>query len=84
MTPQRLHAELLVTSASRLQAYLQGALKDATMSALHRTHRYGQSDKSWLETLELMLGVLGHRSWIYARVETETSGSWKPRHVSSP
>ena len=35
------------------------------MSALHRTHRYGQSDKSWLETLELMLGVLGHRSWIY-------------------
>ena len=65
MTPQRLHAELLVTSATRLQAYLQGALKDATMSALHRTHRYGQSDKSWLETLELILGVLGHRSWIY-------------------
>ena len=65
MTPQRLHAELLVTSALRLQSYLQGALKDATMSALHRTHRYGQSDRKWLETLQVMLGVLGHRSWIY-------------------
>ena len=39
LTPQRLHAELLVTSAMRLQSYLQGALKDATKSALHRTHR---------------------------------------------
>ena len=65
MTPQRLHAELLVTSAMRLQSYLQGALKDATKSALHRTHRYGQSDRKWLETLQVMLDVLGHRSWIY-------------------
>ena len=65
MTPQRLHAELLVTSAMRLQSYLRGALKDATKSALHRTHRYGQSDRKWLETLQVMLDVLGHRSWIY-------------------
>jgi len=49
----------------RLQSYLQGALKDATKSALHRTHRYGQSDRKWLETLQVMLDVLGHRSWIY-------------------
>jgi len=65
LTPQRLHAELLVTSATRMQAYLQGALKDATRSAMHRTHRYGQSQRSWLETLQTILGVLGHRSWIY-------------------
>ncbi len=65
LTPQRLHAELLVTSATRMQAYLQGALKDATKSAAHRTYRYGQSQRSWLETIQVILGVLGHRSWIY-------------------
>lgn len=65
LTPQRLHAELLVTSASRLEAYLQGALKDATRSALHKTHRYGQSEREWLEYLQAILGVLGHRGWIY-------------------
>ena len=65
LTPQRLHAELLVTSAARLESYLQGALKDATRSALHGTHRIGQSERAWLETLQVALGALGHRSWIY-------------------
>jgi hypothetical protein len=65
LTPQRLHAELLVTGSTRLESYLQGALRDATRSDAHKTHRYGQSDRGWLETLQSILGVLGHRSWIY-------------------
>ena len=65
LTPQRLHAELLVTGSTHLEAYLQGALRDATRSDAHRTHRYGQSQRAWLETLQTILGVLGHRSWIY-------------------
>jgi len=65
LTPQRLHAELLVTGSQRLEAYLQGALRDATRSDVHKTHRYGQSVRAWLETLQVILGVLGYRSWIY-------------------
>ena len=65
LTPQRLHAELLVTGSTRLEAYLQGALRDATRSDAHKSHRYGQSVRAWLETLQSILGVLGHRSWIY-------------------
>jgi hypothetical protein len=44
LTPQRLHAELLAANAKGLEAYLQGALRDGTRSARHRTHRIGQSD----------------------------------------
>ncbi len=67
MTPQRLHAELLATGPRFLDAYLQGALKDATHSVLHGTHRYGQSerDKNWLVLLQSILDLRGHRSWIY-------------------
>ena len=65
LTPQRLHAELLVTSAARLEAYLQGSLRDGTRSVAHGTHRFGQAEIGWLETLKIALGVLGHRGWIY-------------------
>jgi hypothetical protein len=65
LTPQRLHAELLATGASSLEAYLQGALRDGTRSARHRTHRIGQADPGWLALLQTALGVLGHRGWIY-------------------
>jgi hypothetical protein len=65
LTPQRLHAELLATGASGLEAYLQGALHDATYSRIHRTHRFGQSDRGWLETLQMILEQLGFRSWSY-------------------
>ena len=53
LTPQRLHAELLATDPRFLDAYLQGALKDATSSELHGTHRYGQSEaeKNWLTSV---------------------------------
>src|SRR2546430_8426779 len=52
-------------SAADVKAYLQGALKDATPSALHGTHRFGQSDRAWLERIKDLLGALGHRSSIY-------------------
>lgn len=65
LTPQRLHAELLAANAKGLEAYLQGALKDGTCSARHRTHRIGQSDPRWLTLLGSALGILGYRSWTY-------------------
>src|SRR5579863_123138 len=65
VTPQRLHAELLAASAIGLEAYLQGALRDATFSARHGTHRFGQSNREWLQVIADSLAILGHRSWIY-------------------
>jgi len=65
VTPQRLHAELLAVGAKDLESYLQGALRDGTRSALHRTHRFSQSDRGWLDLLSDALSLLGHRSWIY-------------------
>jgi LAGLIDADG DNA endonuclease family protein len=65
LTPQRLHAELLATSASGARAYLHGAAHDATVSHRHRTVRFGQSDERWLDVLRLLLEKLGRRSWMY-------------------
>ena len=65
VTPQRLHAELLAVGAKGLEAYLQGSLCDGTYSALHRTHRFSQSDPGWLDVLSDALVTLGHRSWMY-------------------
>ena len=65
LTPQRLHAELLATGASSLEAYLQGALRDGTCSARHHTHRIGQADPGWLDLLQVALRALGYRGWIY-------------------
>ena len=48
-----------------MEAYLQGALKDATRSGLHKTFRYGQSDTRWLEFLRELLSSVGRRGWIY-------------------
>jgi hypothetical protein len=65
LTPQRLHAELLETSASGARAYLHGAAHDATISGRHRTVRFGQSDVRWLAVLKVLLDGLGRRSWNY-------------------
>jgi hypothetical protein len=65
LTPQRLHAELLAANAKGLETYLQGALRDGTRSARHRTHRIGQSDPRWLDFLRSALRILGYGSWIY-------------------
>jgi hypothetical protein len=65
LTPQRLHAELLETSAFGARAYLHGAAHDATISRRHRTVRFGQSDVRWLEVLRILIKRLGGRSWCY-------------------
>ncbi len=70
LTPQRLYAELLAAKARGLEAYLQGALKDATESYLHGTHRFGQNDIRWLEVLNQCLTLLGHTGWIYREGRT--------------
>ena len=65
MTPQRLHAELLETSASGARAYLHGAAHDATLSRRHRTIRFGQSEVGWLASLKVLLDGLERKSWTY-------------------
>src|SRR5262249_756357 len=65
LTPQRLHAELLETSASGARAYLHGAAHDATVSHWHGTVRFGQSDARWLAVLRVLVARLGRRSWTY-------------------
>src|SRR6266516_3293915 len=65
LTPQRLHAELLGTDAKSLEAYLQGALRDGTRSALHRTFRIGSIEPGWLMILKQVLETLSQRSWLY-------------------
>jgi hypothetical protein len=71
LTPQRLHAELLETSASGARAYLHGAAHDATESRRHRTVRFGQSDERWLEVLRYLIERLGRRSWSYREGESK-------------
>ena len=47
------------------RAYLLGALGDGTFNRLHRTFRFTQKEREWLEVLRRLLSVLGHRAWIY-------------------
>jgi hypothetical protein len=70
MIPQRLHAELLGASIPVSRAYLLGALHDATLSALHKTVRFGQSEIGWLMVLKTLFDKLGQRSWIYREGRT--------------
>ncbi len=70
LTPQRLHAELLLTGVSDSRAYLFGALHDATLSRRHGTIRFGQSDPGWLDILEMLLTGLGQRAWRYREGRT--------------
>jgi hypothetical protein len=82
LTPQRLRAELLTVDASSSQAYLLGALHDATISRLHGTVRFGQSDTDWLDVLSVLLEKIGRRSWMYREGRNrrfwvlETSSRW--------
>jgi hypothetical protein len=64
MTPQRLHADSLITRGA-IRAYFQGALHDGTFSRRHATHRIAQKGEDWLERLRHMLFLVGHNSWIY-------------------
>lgn len=82
LTPQRLHAELLAATIPVARAYLLGAVHDATLSTLHRTVRFGQTDVGWLDGLSLLIAKLGQRSWMYREGRTrnlwivETSSRW--------
>ncbi len=82
LTPQRLHAELLATSASGAWSYLFGAAHDATISSRHNTVRFGQADVEWLDVLRLLLKERGQKAWMYREGSTrqfwvlETSARW--------
>ena len=88
LTPQRLHAELLAANISVSRAYLLGAMHDATVSTIHGTVRFGQSDIGWLNGLATLCRTLGQRSWIYREGRTrnmwilETSARWLATEVS--
>src|SRR6202140_2737594 len=90
LTPQRLHAELLAASISVSRAYLLGALHDATISRLHGTVRFGQSDVSWLTGIATLCQAIGQRSWMYREGKTrnlwilETSARWLTPEISLP
>jgi hypothetical protein len=60
-----LEDEVKRATSNEIVAYLQGALKDGTFNRLHRTHRIGQRERSWIELLQGLVSKLGSRSWIY-------------------
>jgi len=82
LTPQRLHAELLATSASGAWSYLFGAARDATISSRHGTVRFGQADVEWLDVLRVLIEKRGQKAWMYREGSTrrfwvlETSAKW--------
>lgn len=88
LTPQRLHAELLAANISVSRAYLLGAMHDATISTLHGTVRFGQSDPEWLNGVATLCRVIGQKSWIYREGKTrnlwilETSARWLASETS--
>ena len=56
---------LMNATKSELEAYILGALHDATYNRIHRTWRFSQSNIGWLKILQLILGKLGFKSWLY-------------------
>ncbi len=52
------------------EAYLLGALHDATYNARRKTHRFSQANIGWLKVLKQQLAYLGYRSWIYREGKT--------------
>ncbi len=65
LTCSSIESEIRAASPSELQAYLQGASRDGTLSRLHRTLRIAQADVPWLHLLQSLLSGLGRKSWIY-------------------
>lgn len=50
--------------SKELQAYLQGALHDASLNKGKR-FRFTQKERAWLVLLQEMFRVLGYKAWIY-------------------
>ena len=53
-----------------VEAYLRGALGDATYNRLHKTWRYSQKEKEWLGKLKELFSFLSIKSWIYQEGKT--------------
>jgi hypothetical protein len=72
LTPQRLHASPLEAAATQevARAYLLGALRDGTFNQSHRTFRFAQKERAWLEFLKELLAVVEARGWIYREGRT--------------
>ena len=51
-------------SRKEIEAYLQGALHDASRNKRTRI-RFVQKGSEWLEVLKDLLAALGHKSWMY-------------------
>ncbi len=51
-------------SRKEIQAYLQGALHDASRNK-HTRIRFVQKGSEWLKVLKDLLQILGHKSWMY-------------------
>jgi hypothetical protein len=52
------------------KAYLLGAIHDGTYNKHHRTFRFSQASRKWLEHIQYLLRELDHRSWIYREGKT--------------
>ncbi|MGH2786562.1 MAG: LAGLIDADG family homing endonuclease [Actinomycetota bacterium] len=50
---------------NQIRAYLAGSSRDATWNTWHRTTRWSQADRRWLEIINTLLGRLGSKAWIY-------------------
>lgn len=65
MAAEDLYREIAQTSPIEAEAYLLGAAHDSTYRRLHRTTRFCQRDKAWLEGVRMLLERIGQRSWFY-------------------
>lgn len=48
-----------------IEAYLVGASHDGTWNQQHKTFRFTQREREWLELIQGLLGILDRHSWLY-------------------
>lgn len=68
------------TSRKEFQAYMQGALHDASLNK-GRRYRFTQSDVRWLQVLQKALEMLGYASWIYREGKTRHVYTLESTHL---
>ena len=67
---------------------MHGAFHDGTRNRLHRTFRFCQKEREWLEMLQDMLLKIGDKAWIYKEGKTrnlyalETTASFLKESVT--
>jgi hypothetical protein len=52
------------------KAYMLGAFHDGTYNSHHKTFRFCQKEKEWLEMLQNCLESIGSKSWMYKEGKT--------------